>query len=65
MSPSQIFAAALALKPKLRGELLKALLDSFAALPFQNANATELKRRSASTARVSHASAIATARATT
>ncbi len=66
MSTAELFTAALALKPKLRGELIKALLDSVErdeSSPFANASAAEIKRRSESKARVGHATAIANARA--
>jgi hypothetical protein len=67
MSTAELFTAALALKPKLRGELIKALLDSVEGsepAPFANASAVEIKRRQSSARpRVSHSSAIAVARA--
>ena len=67
MSTAELFSAALALKPKLRGELIKALLDSIdneEPPPFENASAAEIRRRRAGDRpRVAHNTVIANARA--
>jgi len=53
MSNGEVFTAALALRPRARGELIALLLQSLeedAGPPFENASTAELKRRMASQA---------------